>query len=314
MLMRNIKRACFTALDSSVNNVFKVSNVVNGHKWHADMKVMDILNQPNNIYGKPTSAALESNNNVFRSPYSAANAPKVLFCRIEDCAKVALLGKSSCTDKQLILTAIRLLLGTGLYVCTFKDWDLLVEANQTWIELRCIIQEVFQRHLNATAHTSGHQGYAPALPYMMNNAFGALGHIANDNGDNSANTVPTQVAALTLRSQLTANTVANTLPRQDQLYQQLAHQQTLLHANQHQILDQLAALSFNANDMGQGHVCCGGGGCNHAPPAYMHPSIPVQGTAPAYNSNFEGRGRGCRRGQGRATPSFVGGVTLPLGG
>jgi hypothetical protein len=129
--------------------------------------------------------------------------------------------------------------------------------------------------------TSGHQGYAPALPYMMNNAFGALGSTANDKDNNSANTVATQVAALMLQSQLTANTAANALQRQDQLYQQLAYQQTLLHANQHQILDQLSILSFNASTAGQRRVRRGGGGRNHTPPAYIQPSIPVQDTVSA---------------------------------
>jgi hypothetical protein len=74
---------------------------------------------------------------------------------------------------------------------------------------------------------------------MMNIAFGALGPTTGDNNDNnSTDTIATQVAALTVQSQLTASTVANTMQRQDQLYQHLAQQQTLLHANQHQFLDQ----------------------------------------------------------------------------
>jgi hypothetical protein len=85
------------------------------------MKVINILDQLNNIYGKPTFVALELNNSIFRSPYSAVDAPKVLFHRIEDCTKVALLGKNLYMDKRLILTAIHLLLGTGLYVRAFKD-------------------------------------------------------------------------------------------------------------------------------------------------------------------------------------------------
>ncbi len=139
-------------------------------------------------------------------------------------------------DKQLVLTAICLLLRTGLYVRMFKDWDLLAKVNQTWIKLCHIIQEAFQHHLNATAPTSGHHGYAPPLPYMMNNTFGALGHTGKDNkDDSSADTMATGVAVLTVQSQLMANTVANMSQRQDQLYQHLAHQQTLLHANHHQI-------------------------------------------------------------------------------
>jgi hypothetical protein len=93
MLMQNMELACFTALGTSVNDTFKVSNAANRRGWHAGIRVIDILDQLNNIYGKPTSSALKANNNIFCSPNLAANAPKVLFHRIQDCAKVALLGK-----------------------------------------------------------------------------------------------------------------------------------------------------------------------------------------------------------------------------
>jgi hypothetical protein len=69
-----------------------------------------------------------------------------------------------------------------------------------------MIQEAFQRRLNATAPTAGHQGYAPARPFQQN-AFGAL--TANNLDDDSANTVATQMAALTYQSQHTATTAAN---------------------------------------------------------------------------------------------------------
>jgi hypothetical protein len=102
LLMQNIERACFTALDMSINDAFKVSNDPNVCGWHAGMRVIDILDQLSATYGQPTPAVLEVNNHIFRSPTSAADAPKVLFCRIKDCAKKALLGKNPYTDKQLI--------------------------------------------------------------------------------------------------------------------------------------------------------------------------------------------------------------------
>jgi hypothetical protein len=43
---------------------------------------------------------LEINKATFRGQYLAANAPEVLFLHIEDCAKVALLGRSPYTDQQ----------------------------------------------------------------------------------------------------------------------------------------------------------------------------------------------------------------------
>jgi hypothetical protein len=85
-----------------------------------------------------------------------------------------------------------------------------------------MIQDSFQRQLNAMAPTAGHQGYAPALPFQQN-ALGALAN--NDSDDNSAATVATQMAALTYQSQIMANTAANLSQRMDQYVQTLAHQQ-----------------------------------------------------------------------------------------
>jgi hypothetical protein len=97
--MRNIERMCFTKLYSSINDAYKVSNDPTIHGWHARMSVMFILNQLPKLYGQPTPAVLEMNYTVFQSPYSAADAPEVLFRRIEECAETALLGNNPCTDR-----------------------------------------------------------------------------------------------------------------------------------------------------------------------------------------------------------------------
>jgi len=220
--MQKIERACFIALDLSVNDAFKLSNLAGIRGWHAGMTTVTILDQLSSVYGKPTSAALEANDTLFRSPYSAADAPEVLFRRIEDCAEIATLGDNPYIDKQLILTAVRHLLTTGLYIRAFEDWDLLDPVDRTWVELRSIIQDAFERCLNATAPTAGHQGYAPALPYMLNNAFGAFGPAAETSDDESVDTIATQMAAATLQSQLTATTAANLSQRHEQGLQALA--------------------------------------------------------------------------------------------
>jgi hypothetical protein len=79
LLVRNIKRACFAALNASFNDAFKVSNDHTIQGWHAGMRVINILDQLSTIYGQPTHAVLGTNNTVFCSPYLAANAPEVLF-------------------------------------------------------------------------------------------------------------------------------------------------------------------------------------------------------------------------------------------
>jgi hypothetical protein len=268
--MQNTERACFTALDSIINDAFKVSNDPTVQGWHAGMRVIDILDHLSLIYGQPTPTALEANDHIFRSPTSAADAPKVLFRRIEECAETALLGQNPYTVKQVITNTIHLLLTTGLYIRAFEDWDQLDKTAKTWIELRRVIQEAFQRRLKATAPTAGHQGYAPALPFQ-HNAFGALAGNDSDD-DESAETVATQMAALTYQSQLTANTAANSSQQMSQYMHTLAHQQDLLHQNQHQMMEQMAALSFNQSDAGRGNGRPAGRG-QFQPPAHLSPTV-----------------------------------------
>jgi len=125
---------------------------------------------------------------------------------------------------------------------------------------------------------------------MLNNAFGALGPTADTNDDDSVDTMASQLAAVTLQSQLTATSAAH-----EQGMQALTQQQQLLHANQHQILEQLAALSFNASDAGQGIRRGGrGGGRGTPPPTYVQaPTMPT-----TYQQGYGGRVRG--RGRGRS--------------
>ena len=133
--MQNIERACFTALNASINDAFKVLNNPNVRGWHAGMRVIDILDQLSSTYEQPTPSALKANDHIFQSPTLAANAPEVFFRRIKECAKKALLGKNPYTDRQLITNTIRLLLTTGIYIRAFEDWDQLAEPVKTWIKL-----------------------------------------------------------------------------------------------------------------------------------------------------------------------------------
>jgi hypothetical protein len=136
---RNIERACFTALDLTIEDAFKVSNNPTNQGWHAGMSVMSILDQLSQLYRQPTPATLELNNNVFRGLYSAGDAPEVLLQCTKECAETALLGNNPYMNRQLITNAICLLLTTGLYTRPFEEWDCLAMPAQTWITLRTMI-------------------------------------------------------------------------------------------------------------------------------------------------------------------------------
>jgi hypothetical protein len=278
-------------LNASINDAFKVSNNPAIVGWHVGMVTHKILDQLSQIYGQPTPAAFQLNDVVFCSQYSAADAPKVLFRCIKMCTEIAILGNNPYTDCQLINNAICLLLTTGLYIRPFKEWDRLLPVAQTWIDLHRLIQEAFQCRLNATAPTVGHHGYAPAQPYLQN-AFGILSKAESDNEESIANTVATQVAALTYQSQCTQSTAANTSQCHDMQLAQLAANQEAHLATMHQLIDSLNAVVFNISDAGRGIRRFGGGG-----------------------SGYAGRGRGGRsrmQGLGRGPPNYIGGY--PQGG
>jgi hypothetical protein len=80
---QNIERTCFTALGACVNDAFKVSNDPPILGWHAGMHVINILDQLSKIYSQPMPAVLEMNDAISCSPYSATDAPEVLFQQIE---------------------------------------------------------------------------------------------------------------------------------------------------------------------------------------------------------------------------------------
>jgi hypothetical protein len=133
--MRNIERACFTALNARSMTPSRCQMTL---QFKVGTPACTSL-----ISWTSTPAILETNNAIFRSPYLAADAPEVLFHQIGECAKMVLLGCNPCTDQQLVTNAIRLLLTTGLYIRLFEEWDCLTAPNQTWIALCTMIQEAF---------------------------------------------------------------------------------------------------------------------------------------------------------------------------
>jgi hypothetical protein len=196
------------------------------------MEPREIFDQIMATYGHPTPAALLQNNALFWSVYSPQDAPKVLFCRIEDCQEVQILGEDPYTVQQLLNNAVRLLLQCGLYTRDFEDWDRKTAANKIWTNLKTFIQECYTRGLNATSITTGAQGY-------VQNAFAAL-HEESDKEDDDVQTIITQMAALTTQSQLTATTAAKSSAAVAAAISQFA-------ANQHAMQQQFAVFTTQCN-------------------------------------------------------------------
>jgi hypothetical protein len=97
--------------------------------------------------------------------------------------------------------------------------------------------------------TASHHGYTLAMPHQQN-TFGILGEMMANSDGKYADTVTTQVAAITYQSQLTASTAANSIQHAEQQFVHLASQQNLMHENMHKIIAQVDALSFNQSNAG----------------------------------------------------------------
>ena len=233
----NIKRACYNMLDDTVDDAFKVSNDPALTGWNPSMNIIDMLDQLVTTYGRPTPMALLQNDTLFRSAYSPIDAPEVLFRRIENCQEVQVLGEDPFTQIQLRNNAVRLLLGCGLYIRDFEEWDRRAEVDKTYLELKPFIQAAFQRRLNATGNTTGQHGY-------VQNAFNALAEESEEDVDDDIATIVTQLAAMTTQSQITAASAAATTTNVNAAITQLA-------ANQQAMMTQLMAYgAANADQRG----------------------------------------------------------------
>jgi hypothetical protein len=188
---KNINHACFRMLDELVPNQYKVSYTPALIGWNATMSIQFILNQLEDVYNKPLAAALFANDTLFKSPFAATKAPKLLFYHMEQCQEIMTLGKLTYTPEQVIANALHLLMASQIFPNQeFKTWETM--AVKTYPALKTFIHEAYSHQLNAMElqNMTSTLGYGP----LAQNKYHML-DMGDD--DNSAMdiTVTTQVAA-----------------------------------------------------------------------------------------------------------------------
>ncbi len=90
---KNITRACLRMFGTNIGAQFKVSSTPALTGWNSTMSIIDILNQLQDLYGKPTMMMLFQKNVMFRNPMASTDSPKMLFYRIEQCQEIQRIGK-----------------------------------------------------------------------------------------------------------------------------------------------------------------------------------------------------------------------------
>jgi hypothetical protein len=139
---KNIAQACFRMFDENVGAQFKVSNNPTLTGWNLMMTVFKILNQLQDLCGKPNMMMLCNNNTLFRCSMTPGNSPKMLFYQIEQCQEIQCIGKIPYSNNQIIATAVRILVQSNIFpLKEFNMWEAM--ATKTYPALKMFIHKAY---------------------------------------------------------------------------------------------------------------------------------------------------------------------------
>jgi hypothetical protein len=192
-------------------------------------------------YGKPKGNSVWENNKLFKLPFLPTQAPKLLFHRIEQCQKIALIMHNPYIQEKLIANAIHLLFQSGIFPMNeFEDWE--ATMIKTWPELKKFIRGAYRQRLIAVqlCNTSGQQGYAPS--HNMYNVLSTWDSNTDTNNDAAAMTITQSAVAATMGSMLGNTYMHTNVP----VHSKVSTAINQLSANQAALYQQMVALSFHA--------------------------------------------------------------------
>jgi hypothetical protein len=93
------------------------------------------------LYGMPSSSALFVNDTLFKSPFTASEAPKLLLYCIEQCQKIMTLGQLPTTE-QIIQNSLCLFM--TLQIMPMKEFDTWENSMvKTYPALKTFIHEAY---------------------------------------------------------------------------------------------------------------------------------------------------------------------------
>ena len=142
--------------------------------WNSSMSIRTIFKQLERSYGKPNAMALFHNDTLFRSAFSATDAPEMLFHQIEQCQEIQTIAQDPYTPTQIINNAVRLLMSSGIFLLKeFNTWDAM--AVKSYPLLKTFIHKAYVRHLTSIQmqNTVGGQGYVQQNMYNILDIDGA---------------------------------------------------------------------------------------------------------------------------------------------
>jgi len=107
------------------------------------------------------------------------------------------------TGEQMMMNVIDLLTRSGMFVQDLEDWDRKPSADQTWINLRPFIQELYQQCITLGTMTSAPGGYTGGDNHFAGLTAKEVGFSDNDMAETIAGTIYLHMANLLLQTAAT---------------------------------------------------------------------------------------------------------------
>jgi hypothetical protein len=192
-------------------------------------------------YGMPDAMVLFNNDTLFRSPFSPAKAPAMLFYCTEQCQEIQTIGQDPYSPTHIINVVVCLLMQPGIFpIKEFKTWDAM--PNKTYPGLKTFIHEAYTRRLTAISLRNS----VRSLSYVDNNAsaFIIINSTMGEETDNDDATTITQAAAAATTGSTLGNTYGATGSLASFPAEVTAAIQQLL-ANQTAMMQQFVAFTVN---------------------------------------------------------------------
>jgi hypothetical protein len=209
------------ALQQQLINTFDepyIRGLRNRHTGYNNVSAMQILTHLYTTYGVITPIDIEDNDAKMRAPFDPTQPIELLFDQIETAVEFADAGNRPYNPEQVVSRAYLLLMQTGLYADSCRDWRRRDVLEQTWPNFKTDFAAAHRdlRLIQTAAHGAGYQSANSAMEDLAaeyrRETSEALGHLATATAADRTAVANLTQANTSLSSQLnTANTTIDSL-------------------------------------------------------------------------------------------------------
>jgi hypothetical protein len=133
---------------------------------YANVTTLQVLQHLQDTYGVMTAADRDANLARMVAPWSPPQPIESLFKQLDDGQRLAVMANEPIADTQLARMGHTLILKTGLFADGCREWRLMPDAQQTWLNFKRHFTRMERDRLEtATTSTAGYSSTAYAVDH-----------------------------------------------------------------------------------------------------------------------------------------------------